>query len=160
MVVSIFHFVHFQFEHHDLPLHISLNIGRVRKIHGYSGDLHHTSFISMALFLIFIKFHFPATGGRRLLFHRRRWWFPPPSPCVHIPSLWIWFSRFNRVHPLCVLHLIYYATRLTWLHVAPSYLSHLSMPRQLMNLIQWLRIFSFISIFFYFQLIPFIFKNS
>ena len=151
MVVSIFHFVHFQFEHHDLPLHISLNIGRVRKIHGYNGDLHHTSFISMSLFLIFIKFHFFATGGRRLLFQRRRWWFPPPSPCVHVHNPWIWFSLSNRVHPLCILHLMPYAARLTWSHHAPSDLDSPLMPRQLMRCITRLWFFPFNSFSFIFS---------
>ena len=91
----IYHLMKNQYEHHDFILHISLNIGRVREIHWYTDDLHHTSFISMALFLIFIKVHFPATGGWNWLSGRRRWWFPPPPPRVHPPGIWILCSGSN-----------------------------------------------------------------
>jgi hypothetical protein len=150
-VLSIHHFMSLQFKHHDLLLHISLNIGRVRKIQWYSVDLHLTNFISRSLFSIFIKTFFSATGGRKWLSRRRRWWFPPPSPRVHLHGLWILYSGSNRVHPLCLLILIQVVARLTQAHRVPYDLDHPLMPRQLMSCITWL---------WFFPLIPFSFIFS
>ena len=158
-MLSILHFMSNPYEHHDFLLHISLNIGRVREIHWYSDDLHHTSFISMALFLIFIKVHFPVTGGRNLLSGRRRWWFPPPPPRVHPPGPWIWFPRFNLVHSLCLLHLMHVVARLTQAHRVTYDLDHPLMPRQLMKHIVWGLVFSIYFIFFLFSVNSFHFQK-
>ena len=98
-MLSIFHFVSNPCGHHDFLLHLSLNIGRLKEIHWYNDDLHHTSFISMSLFSIFIEIHFSTILAGVCVFGRRRRWFPPPPPRVLIPGPWISFSGSNLMRP-------------------------------------------------------------
>jgi hypothetical protein len=113
----------------------------------------------MALFLIFIKVHFPATGGRSWLSSRRRWWFPPPPPRVHPPGPWIWFPCSNLTRPFQLLHLMLDVSRLTWMYRAPSDLSHPLMPRQLMKCILWRCFFFIYFILFLFSVNSFYFQK-